>query len=814
MKTRICNFFLLVVLLLNGQILFSQELLKSNDLSKIKVDQLSDADITKYQQQLKSSGLTEDQAQQIAIQRGFPAEEMEKLRLRVSNLNNTSTQINPKSALTVSNKRNNPINSIETTTNSVTSTPIPKVFGLELFTTPSLSFQPDLRIATPVNYELGPDDELLISVYGLQEASFNLTISPEGTIYIPNVGQIKLAGETIESATAKIKYKMASIAYGSLRSGSSKLSVSLGKIRSIRVTVLGAGKSGTYTVSSLSTLFNVLYTAGGPALNGSLREIELLRNNKIERKIDLYNFLTTGSQSDNVRLRENDVIRIPVYKKRVEISGEIKRPGIFELVRNETVTDLLKFAGGFTDSAYRASVKVIQLTSKDKRVKDMEESEYLSYTPQPGDYLEVSKILNRYQNRVSITGAVFRPGIFEITPGLTVSQLIKEAEGLREDAYTPRGQIIRFKSDLTTEIIPFDVVDALKGVKDIKLTREDNIIISSIFELRDKLNVTIQGEVRRPGTFVFVDSFSLKDLILQAGGFTDAAYSQKIEIARIIRRDSLTAIDIRLSEVMEVKDVNDLALNNKNISLKPFDVVTVRRLPGYLELNSVTVSGQVQYPGPYVLSTRLERISHLLKRAGGVAPEAFVEGAYLKRVNSRDLASDIASSTVDRIQKQLKDTTEQISSTVSRAYDHIPIELSKIMANPGKEEDILLKSGDELFVPKNDEGIRISGEILFPTQVPFKSGKGLKDYINDAGGFSENALKAKAYVVHQNGKGETTHKFLFFKNYPKVRPGSQIIVPKYIKRERGERNPAQTIAMASAVASLAGVVIAIINLVK
>jgi protein involved in polysaccharide export with SLBB domain len=814
MTTKIYRLIVLVFVLFYSPFLFSQDILGDKDLSSINIDKLPDAEIIKYQQQLKVSGLSEAQAEQIALQRGFPAAELEKLRLRLSDQNKTYSPTNSKPGASVTNRRNSTDNLIETTFPSRTLNALPKVFGLELFTTASLSFQPDLRIATPVNYELGPDDELLISVYGLQEVSFNLTVSPEGTIYVPNVGEIKVVGETIESATSRIKNRMASIAYGSLRSGASRLSVSLGKIRSIRVTVLGAARPGTYTVSSLSTLFNVLYMAGGPSDNGSLREIELLRNNKVERKIDLYSFLLAGNQADNVRVRENDVVRIPVYKKRVEIAGEVKRAGIFELVGNEKLSDLLRFVSGFTDSAYRASIKIITLTNKDKRVKDLEEAEYNTYIPHSSDFFEISKILNRFQNRVIVSGAVLRPGIFEITPDLTVGQLIKRAEGLREDAYTLRGQLLRLKSDLTTEIVPFDVLAAINGITDIKLLREDNVIISSIFELRDKLNVIIQGEVRRPGTFVFADSLSLKDLILQAGGFTDAAFPQKIEIARMIRRDTLTASDVRLSEVVDVRSMSDLSMGNKNISLKPFDVITVRRLPGFLELKSVKVSGQVQFPGPYVLSTRLERISDLIKRAGGLAPEAFADGAYLKRINKRDVATEIETGTIQRIQQQLKDTSGMITASVSRVFDQIPIELNKIITNPGEEEDMILKPEDELFVPRNDEEIKISGEILFPTQVPFRKGKDLKDYINDAGGFTENALKKKVYVIYPNGKAKTTHRFLIFKNYPELKPGSQIIAPKYIKRERGEKNPTQTIAMASAVASLAGVVIAIINLVK
>ena len=777
MKTVFYKCTFLLILMLSTSVLFAQNLFGLKDLNKVQVDQLSDADIAKYQQHVRTSGLSDSQAEQLAINRGFPSAEMEKLRVRLSALQQSGVEVpseNKRSSDRRSDVSGMTAFSVPTTETSQTS----KVFGFELFSTQSLSFQPDVKMATPVNYEVGPDDELLISVYGLQEAAFNLTVSPEGTIYIPNVGEIKVSGETIESATSKIKNRMSGIAYGSLRSGSSRISVALGKIRSIRVTILGATRPGTYTVSSLSTLFNLLYQAGGPSVNGSFREIELLRNNKVERKIDLYNFLLNGSQSDNVRLRENDVVRIPVYKKRVEISGEVRRPGVFEMVGNEKVSDLIKIASGFSDSAYRASIKVVQLTSKDKKVLDLDEAIFDNYVPYAGDYFEVSKILNRYQNRVSINGAVFRPGIFEITDNLTAGKLIKKAEGLREDAFTGRAQIIRLKSDLTTEIISFDVKAAVNGTVDIPLMREDNILISSIFDLKDKYNVTIQGEVRKPNSFAYFDSLSLKDLILQAGGFTDAAYPQKIEIARLIKRDTLTASDVRLSEIIDVQNMTDLSLNNKNVTLKPFDVVTVRRSPGYLALQSVMAEGQVQFPGPYVLSTRLEKVSDLLARSGGLAPEAFAAGAYLRRANSRDLRKNIQANQVEKIQEQLRDSSGQVSASIMRQYDQIPLDLKKIIANPNCEDNLVLKPGDELYVPRNDEEIKITGEILYPTQAPYNKSKSLKKYISDAGGFTENARKGKVYVLYPNGKAVSTTHFLGFKKYPTITPGSSIVVPQ------------------------------------
>lgn len=801
---------IILVLVTSQNRLYSQNVLSKSDLSQVKVDQLSDEEISKYMQQFQSSGLSQEQAEQLALSRGFPASELAKLRLRLTTLSpKSSTNTNSTTGNNLTTDRS--VNSNLNQTSEVIQTN-PKIFGSELFTTSSLAFQPDLKIATPVNYELGPDDQLNISVYGVQEASFKLTISPDGTIYIPNVGLIKIAGETIEAATAKIKNRMASIAYGSLQSGASKLSVTLGDIRTLRITIIGAAKPGTYAISSLSSLFNALYLAGGPAANGSYREIELLRNNKVARTVDLYKFLTRGSQEDNVRLRENDVIRIPVYKTRVDIEGEVKRPGIFELLPNETINDLLNYASGFTDNAYRASVKIIQLTDKEKRVKDLYANEFALYKPNTGDNIQVSQILNRFQNRVSITGAVFRPGFFEISANSTVGQLIRNAEGLREDAYTKRAQIVRLQEDLTSEIISFDVTQVLQGgSKDIILKREDSVIISSIFDLRDDLPVTVQGEVRKPGNYKHVDSLTLKDLILQAGGFTVAAYPERIEIARVIKRDTLTAQDVRLSEIIDLNDISDLSLSSKNIQLKPFDVVTVRRLPGYLELKSVTATGQVQYPGPYVLSNRSERISSLLKRAGGLAPEAFAEGAYLRRANAATLTTNLDSEKAAKIQRQIKDSTGHIPAEIARPYDQIPLDLSQIIQHPGGEIDLILKPGDELFIPRNDEEIKIRGEVLFPTQAPFDKYNSLGDYIGSAGGFTDNARKNKLYVLYPNGKAAKTKHFLFFRSYPEIKPGSEVIVPGKVEKVRNN-NLQQTAILASVLASVAGIVIALVRL--
>ncbi len=784
--------------------------MKSRNLSTIRIDQMSDSDLMKYQDQLSASGLTENQAEQLAQSKGLPASEIAKLRQRLLMLNRSkqSTLNQNKDTIPLQNR----VKSDSTDTAQKIKPLIdPKIFGSELFNNNTLSSEPNTRIATPINYELGPDDQVEITVFGVQEVTHDLTISPEGSVYIPNVGQVKVAGLSIEAATQRIKDYMSRTAYPTLRSGSSKLVVSLGNIKSIKVTVIGANRPGNYTLSSLATVFNALFMAGGPTNNGSFREIELIRNNKLIRTVDLYRFMVNGDQADNINLRNNDVIRIPSYKVRVDVEGYVKRPGFFEVLQNESFEDVLKYASGFSDSAYRAAVKITQFTARELKVKNLKSADFAVYKPLQGDQFMVDKILIRYANRVNITGAVFRPGFYELDSNMTVKDLIMNADGIREDAFTARGQIFRLNPDLTKEVVSFNVQEVVNNGHIIPLKREDSIVIKSIFDLRDESVISVQGEVRNPGFYNFSDNLTVKDLIFQSGGLTDAAYPQRIEVARLIKRDTLTNTDVRASEIIDIRNISDLSLKEKNLPLHPFDVVSVRRKPGYLELQSVTVTGELQYPGPYVLSKREERVSDLIKRAGGFTPEAYIAGAYIKRYNDDEERKQLKKLKIETIQNQLKDTSTVVTQEIERDFDQIPLNVEEILKHKNSPEDVVLQPRDELIVPKFTAQVRISGKVLFPTQIPYQRRYNLKDYITAAGGISEEGKKGKIYVLHANGKAQATRSFLFFRNYPSVKPGSEIIVP--MKSAKTNRlTTGETIGIASALASLAGVVIAILRL--
>lgn len=818
-KSLVRTLFLFLGLLM-AQETMAQDILKGKDLSTLKIDQLSDADIAKLKVQITESKLTIEEIEQMALLKGMSAAEFTKLKVRLKafgNQDNTTGKLkaNTRSGNSIE-KQNNSSDSLDTEKYK-DKKPIPLInpliFGSELYTSMSPNFEPNLKMATPVNYVLGPDDELLVTVYGVQEYNGELLVSDEGNINIPNVGQVRVAGLTIEAATQKIKTVMGNSGYPYLKNGGSKLSVTLNKIRSIKVTVIGANRPANYTLSSLSTVFNVLYVAGGPTEFGSFREIELVRNNRVERKVDLYRMLLKGDQSDNVGLKDNDIIRIPVYKKRVEIQGQVKRPGIFEVLPGESFQQIVDFASGFTDTAYTAVVKTFQNSDRERKVKDLVAADFSQYQPQSGDVFVVSKILNRFQNRVKINGAVFRPDAYELTNGLTVAELIRRADGLKEDAYTGRAQVIRLQEDLSRSILSFDVRKALNGdaTNNLLLKREDEVLISSVLDLRDSFKITIQGEIRMPGEYNYVDNLTLRDVILQAGGFTDAAY-KNIEIARLIKRDSILATDNRASSIINTEVDGDLSITSASISISPFDVITVRRKAGYVIPESVFISGQVQYPGPYALSSRNERVSDLIKRSGGYTPDANPDGAYIKRMltdeerKKKEAAKEIQRNISSKDTATLRDLDEDIQKDFVR----VPLDLEEIMNNPGSIQDLVLRINDELVIPKFDGQVKISGGVLLETQVPFNSRYSFKEYISSAGGYASDAWKKNAYVVYANGKAATTRRFLFLKYFPKIQPGSEIIIPK--RPERKGLGTGEIIGISSALASLAGVVIAILKL--
>ncbi len=795
--------------------------------ANIKVDNLSDAQIEQYVKQAALMGYDESQLDGFARAQGVSAVEVQKLKERLANIKRKKQQPNPSqvsssqsrntrsngrqvdgyaNADSLQNKQTNRRDSMENEEGKL------KIFGSDLFKNNAITFEPNLRMATPSSYIIGPDDEILLDITGDNEASYQLPVSPDGTIKVEYVGQINVAGLSIAAAKSKIEQRLSGT-YPAIRSGRTQVNVTIGNIRTIRVTLTGAAtKPGTYSLPSLATVFNALYAAGGPNKNGTYRKIQVIRGNRVISTIDVYDFLANGIQQGNIRLQDQDIIHIPVYGARVQFEGEVKRPAIFETVPGESLSDILRYAGDFTENAYSAKVKVLQTTGRERSVQDIYADQFANYTPKSGDQYIVEPILDRFANRISVLGAVFRPGIFGLAPGMTLKQVLEMADGVREDAFLERGIINRLKADNTSELINFNVRDVLAGTAaDIPLKREDKIEISSIFDLRDEYKFTVQGEVRFPGDFPFASNATLGDLIQKAGGLTEAAKNARVEIARRIK--NLDVTDHRSSKTILV-DIKEGVLTDPNMTLQPYDVISILGDAGFRTQRQVKIEGEVLYPGFYTISREDERISDIIQRAGGLTPYAYTEGASLKRTGISKLNA-AEKREKERLKKELErdsldaeendgktkkytaveeengDNSKAKSSALAKVSqqgttesdiepsDLVGIELNKILEKPYEKGDLLVLDGDIINVPKELETVKVVGEVLNPNNVVYVKGKNLKYYVNQAGGFTDNALKKRVFVQYANGavKGKDG-------GYPEVKPGAEIVVPKRAPRER------------------------------
>jgi len=801
--------FLLFLLIAYYQPAMAQKL--PQNLSGINVDNLSDDEIKAYLQEAKTSGLSDAQLLSTAQSRGMNDDQIKKLQVRIATLNAATSTV--QAAPTVVTREvglgTDRVSNAQNTS---------RIFGAKLFRSTNSTFEPNLKLATPLNYILGPDDQLTINITGNSVVNWSLLVSLEGNINVPGVGLLKVAGLTIEQATARLKPFLAAHNYAIDRGTS--VSVTLGNIRSIRVIMTGEiMRPATYTLSSLGTVFNALYLAGGPNDNGSFREIEVIRNSKIIKRLDVYDFLLKPEQKDNITLQDQDIVRVPTYRTRVDLSGEVKTPAIFETLPGETLQDVIGFAGGFTDIAYAGHVKVTQIADQQRRIVDIAESDYKNYIPLRGDKYVVDGILNRYENRVTITGAVFRAGDYPIKNDLTVSQLIQQAAGLKEDAFGGRGSITRLKADYTTEVIPFNVQGVMdKSVPDIALQKEDVVNISSIFDLRDKYTVTINGEVRVPAGYPYAENLSVEDLIIKAGGFTEGASAKRIEVARRTFDGDPLAKDPKVGTVFTVDVDAGFKPGQGDFKLKPYDIVSVYTVPGFQTQKTVTIEGEVLYPGPVTLIKKNERISDLIIRAGGLTTTASPEDGTLKRTNLavlgiNDKITDASAIINDRQARvdRVKEITRDSSKTIDQRNDYVGINLKKILSNPGSADDLILEEGDILRIPKKLQTVMVNGQVLYPSVVVYNA-QSLHGFVLNAGGYAPDALKSKTYVVYPNGTVKGTKKFLFFNNYPAIKPGSEIIVPK--KPVSHGMTTAETVAISTGIASLGAILLGVVTLLK
>lgn len=678
-----------------------------------------------------------------------------------------------------------------------------KVFGRDIFNNRSLTFEPQMNIATPQNYTLGPGDQVIIDIYGASQKTESQTISPDGTVTIPGYGPIALSGLTVAGAQSKLRSTLGS------RYASSTLRLTVGRTRSIMVNVMGEVKvPGTYTLSSFATVFHALYRAGGINDLGTLRNVKVYRGGKLITIVDIYEYILNGRLAGNVMLHDNDVIQVGPYDALVGITGNVKRPMFYEMRKNESVATLIKYAGGFTGDAHKKSVRLVRQAGERYSVFNVDEFDMASFKLEDGDAVTVDGMINRYENMVEVKGAVFRPGQFQLGGSVTtVRSLVEAAEGVTEDAFTSHVVLHRLKADRTLETVPVDLKGILDGtVADIPLNNEDVLFIPTQEDLRQERTFTITGEVMTPGVYEYAANTTIEDLIVMAGGLTDRASLAKVDVSRRIRDPRATekSSDIAKTYTFSIKD--GLVIDgDRSFLLEPYDVVHVRRSPAYSTARNITVTGEVNYEGSFTLENKKMRLSDAVKMAGGITDAAYLRGSRLVRVmNDEERVRQQA--TLEAVRNILTERGDSISGAKLMLGDTyvVGINLDKAVQNPGGEYDILLREGDRIFVPEFNGTVKISGDVFFPNIVSYVAGKGYKWYVNQAGGWGNRAKKSKTFIVYQNGTIGVASKGA------KPEPGCEIVVPS--KKQKNPVNLGNLISMGTSLSSLAAMVVALTKL--
>jgi len=685
-----------------------------------------------------------------------------------------------------------------------------KIYGYSIFANKNLNTIPDFQIATPTNYVVGPGDVLKIFYYNFAEASYELEVNRDGFIQIqPRVGNVYVAGHTIEEIRKILidkftKFNVPGLIGVNGQPPRTKLMVTLGELRTVQVLVTGEViNPGTYELSSLSSAFNALYLAGGPNEIGSFRDVKVVRNGKVISHLDIYDFLTKGTKDGDVRVQDNDNIQVGYYYKRVEMAGLIKRPGLYELLPNEKLSDAINYAGGFDDKAYRGRLKVERITSMERKMFDVSEDQYASFEMATGDLITVETVLDRFENIVTVEGAVMRPGNYSLDNSPSLKKLVDNAQGLREDAFIGRINVLRTRQDLTIENISLNYANIVNGTTpDLMLTRLDQVIIPSKFAMAETAFISVEGEVNNlgitenEGKFPYTSNTTLEDALLKAGGFKESAYTSEVEVVRRKRDGVAGAANAQIAEIHKFNINRDLSLNSNqtNFILQPFDQVIVRKSPNYVEQQSVFVEGEVLVPGEYSIINKSDKISDVIRRAGSLTELANPEGAtLLRRSLNRSLNQPTNFEAVDAVEKSIKSGTI-MGDLPDVKEESIGIQLRSILKSPGSFEDLIIQEGDIIRIPKRLETVQVIGQVLYPTTVKYGKGMAFTDYISQSGGFTTQSLRKSSYIKYPNGNVDRTRRFLFFNVYPKVQPGSEIYVPQ---RAAPALNTQQTINTAT-----------------
>lgn len=676
-----------------------------------------------------------------------------------------------------------------------------KVFGRDIFSQANPNFQPNVNLAVPPTYILGPGDQLIIDIYGASQQTIIQTISPEGTITVEGYGPVYLNGFSLAAAKKKLRSTVGS------RFQSSNIQVSVGNTRSILVNIMGeVSRPGSYRISAFANVFYALYQAGGTSSLGTLRNIKVYRDEELVAVIDLYDYILNGRMTGNVNLQDNDIIQVGVYDRLVSITGNVRRPMSYEMRENETLETLIKYAGDFTGDANRKTVRLVRQSGERHQVYNIDESELKSFRLEDGDAVTVDGMINRFENMVEIKGAVFRPGLFRLDSNLaTVSSLIEAADGLTEDAFTSRAVLHRLKEDRSLLTIPVDIRGIMDGrVADIRLQNEDVLFIPTETELRTKRTFTITGEVMSPGTYEYADNTTIEDLIVLAGGLTDMASTGKVDVSRRIRDPKATQKTNRIAESFTFSLKDGLVIDGESgFVLQPYDVVHVRRSPAYSTARNITVTGEVNYEGNFTLDGKDMRLSDAVAMAGGLTENAYLAGARLSRqLTEEERVREQA--TLDAIKDILieKDSIAWSKMDVGKNY-FVGIDLEGAMKKPGSDKDIILREGDQIYIPEYNGIVKVSGNVMFPNTVFFQAGKNYKKYINMAGGYGHRPKRSKVFIVYQNGTVGLASQGA------KPEPGCEIVVPT---RKKIEHN-FNLATLATSIASLATMTTAIVSMV-
>lgn len=678
-----------------------------------------------------------------------------------------------------------------------------KVFGRDIFNNKELTFEPNMNIATPQNYKLGPGDAVFIDIYGASQKTIEGTISPDGEITIDGFGPVHVSGLTVAQANSKLRSTLGA------RYSSSQIKLTVGQTKTIMVNVMGEVKvPGTYTLSAFATVFHALYMAGGTNELGTLRSIKVYRNNKLVTVVDIYDYILNGKLTGNIRLADNDVIVVGPYDCLVNITGKVKRPMYYEMKRNESLSTLLKYSGGFAGDAYTKSVRVVRKTGQQRSVFNIEEFDMASFHVSDGDSVSVDSILPRYENTVELKGAVFRPGLYQLGNNInSVRSLIEHAEGITEEAFTNRAVMHRMKADRTLEVVSVDLAGILNGTSaDIPLKENDVLFVPTKQDAMVDRTITIHGEVHYPGIYKYADNETIEDFILQAGGLRESASMVKVDVARRVSDPKATVNDSIIARTYSFAIKDGFVVDGTpGFTLMPFDEVYVRKSPGYSAQQNITVEGQAMFPGTYTLSVKNERLSDILKKAGGVTDLAYTPGARLERRITPDEKLRMETITNMLNSQSGNDSLDVKKLDLGNTY-YVGIELDKAIAEPGGDADIVLREGDRLIIPEYNGTVKISGDVMYPNTVAYEKGKRASYYIDQAGGWGDRAKKSNTYIIYMNGTvAKVGHN-------AKIMPGCEIVVPS--KPKKDARTLAQILTIGTSVASLATMIATIANIVK